>query len=107
MGYGRARDLRQYLDLDSVIEWHLQGNLYPPLPVSLLSTCKRAIELVNAEDYDTRVAIIGIRHRKYGQLVPAIEVVRDLHLKAFLDGPDEEEEDLEEDVDEIGLEEEG
>ncbi len=107
MGYGTARDLRQYLDQDSLLQWHLKGNVYPPLPVSLVPACKRAIELVNDEDYDTRVAIIGIRHRKYGNIVPALEVVRDLHLEAFLDGPDEEEEDLEEEVDEISLEEEG
>ncbi len=107
MGYGTARDLRQYLDQDSLLEWHLKGNVYPPLPLSLVPACKRAIELVNDEDYDTRVAIIGIRHRKYGNIVPALEVVRDLHLEAFLDEPDEEEEDLEEEVDEISLEEEG
>ncbi len=104
MGYLAALDFKQYLDLDSVLEWHLQGNCYPPLPLSLIPTCKRAIELANYEEWDELVPLVGIQHRTYGNSVPVRVVIASLHLEAFLEGVELDEE--EEGVEEIDLEEE-
>lgn len=110
MGYLAALDFKQYLDLDSVLEWHLQGNCYPPLPLSLIPTCKRAIELANYEEWDELVPLVGIQHRTYGNSVPVHEVVRVFHLEAFLEEDFFEEEELDEEeegVEAEDLEEEG
>ncbi|MEE8607256.1 MAG: hypothetical protein V3S55_06620 [Nitrospiraceae bacterium] len=96
MGYGTARDLRQYLDQDSLLEWHLKGNVYPPLPVSLVPACKRAIELANEGEWFTFLPLVGIQHRQYGNSVPVEVLITDLHLEAFLGEPEEDDEDLEE-----------
>lgn len=35
------------LPLDEQITWHLQGNFFPPVPMSMVEVCVKAIEAYN------------------------------------------------------------
>lgn len=71
--------------LDTALTWHLQSNHYPPVPVSMVPVCKRAIENANRGQWEARVRLPqGVRFQ--GQkLAPVHEVVRQHHLESFLE----------------------
>lgn len=71
------------LDLEGALRCHLRSNCYPPVPLDMLPVCLVAIDACNEEDYDREVKLPEGRWRKS---VPADEVVRALHLEAFLSG---------------------
>ena len=50
-------DLFPELDLESAIGYHLQGNHYPPVPLSMVQPCIDAIDAYNAEDYYRKVQL--------------------------------------------------
>jgi hypothetical protein len=51
MGYNTALDLTE-LDLEVALGYHLQGNHYPPVPLSMVQPCIEAIDAYYDEDYN-------------------------------------------------------
>lgn len=82
MGYVAAVEMRFYLGEEFALEWHLQYNHYPPVPLNLLPVAKKALQLARNGDFDTRLLLPS-------QVLKTVEeVVDELHLSAFLDGDD-------------------
>ena len=84
MGYSTALDLSNELDLEIAIGYHLQGNHYPPVPLSMVEPCIEAIDAFYVEDYNREIALPeGISWR--GQVTaPASAIVDAHHLNAWL-----------------------
>ena len=84
MGYNTALDLSNELDIEIAIGYHLQGNHYPPVPLSMVEPCIEAIDAFYDEDYNREIALPeGISWR--GQLTaPASAIVEQHHLEAWL-----------------------
>lgn len=96
MGSNTARDMADSVALDEVkldvaLEYHLRGNHYPPLPLSLVPCCKEAINNANADEWDKHVQLPdGISWR--GQTsAPTSECIKAWHLQWFLESEDEDE----------------
>jgi len=71
-------------DTRRTMEWHLQSNHYPPIPVEMADACFEAIGLYDMEDYEAEVTLPeGVTFR--GQdTVPAWRLIEDMHLEPFL-----------------------
>jgi hypothetical protein len=84
MGYSTALDLSNELDLEVAIGYHLQGNHYPPVPLSMVEPCIEAIDAFYDEDYNREIALPeGVLWR--GQVTaPASAIVDAHHLNAWL-----------------------
>jgi hypothetical protein len=88
MGYNTSLDLANELDLEVAIGYHLQGNHYPPVPLSMVEPCIEAIDAFYDEDYNREIALPeGVSWR--GQVTaPASAIIEQHHLNAWL--PEEE-----------------
>jgi hypothetical protein len=88
MGYNTSLDLANELDLEVAIGYHLQGNHYPPVPLSMVEPCIEAIDAFYDEDYNREIALPqGVLWR--GQVTaPASAIIEQHHLDAWL--PEEE-----------------
>jgi hypothetical protein len=88
MGYNTALDLSNELNLEVALGYHLQGNHYPPVPLSMVEPCIEAIDAFYDEDYNREIALPeGVLWR--GQVTaPASAIVDAHHLNAWL--PEEE-----------------
>ena len=75
--------------MDMGLAAHLQGNHYPPVPVSMVGPSKRAISAVNRGKHDSKIKLPdGILWR--GQKsAPASAIVDAHHLHAWLKDNDE------------------
>ena len=84
MGYNTALDLSEELDLEVALGYHLQGNHYPPVPLSMVEPCIEAIDAFYDEDYNREIALPqGVLWR--GQVTaPASAIVEQHHLEAWL-----------------------
>ena len=77
-------DLFPELDLETAIGYHLQGNHYPPVPLSMVEPCIEAIDAFYDEDYNREIDLPqGVLWR--GQVTaPASAIVEQHHLEAWL-----------------------
>ena len=84
MGYNTALDLSNELDIEVAIGYHLQGNHYPPVPLSMVEPCIEAIDAFYDEDYNREIALPeGVLWR--GQVTaPASAIIEQHHLDAWL-----------------------
>jgi hypothetical protein len=84
MGYSTSVDLSNELDLEVALGYHLQGNHYPPVPLSMVEPCIEAIDAFYDEDYNREIALPqGVLWR--GQVTaPASAIVEQHHLEAWL-----------------------
>ena len=84
MGYNTALDLSNELDLEVAIGYHLQGNHYPPVPLSMVEPCIEAIDAYWDEDFDRAIEMPkGVSYK--GQThAPAWAIVEQHHLAAWL-----------------------
>ena len=84
MGYNTALDLSNELDIEVAIGYHLQGNHYPPVPLSMVEPCIEAIDAFYDEDYNREISLPeGISWR--GQVTaPASAIIEQHHLEAWL-----------------------
>ena len=84
MGYNTALDLSNELDLEVAIGYHLQGNHYPPVPLSMVQPCIDAIDAIYAGESDTPIALPeGVKY-KDRTTAPAWAIVDAHHLHAWL-----------------------
>ena len=84
MGYSTALDLSNELDIEVAIGYHLQGNHYPPVPLSMVQPCIDAIDAIYAGESDTPIALPeGVKY-KDRTTAPAWAIVDAHHLHAWL-----------------------
>ena len=87
MGSNMAYDLASdelNLDLERAIGFHLQGNHYPPVPLSMVQPCIDAIDAYHDQDYNRKIELPeGITWRDQNT-APASAIVDAHHLEAWL-----------------------
>ena len=72
------------LDLETQLAYHLQGNHYPPVPLSMVQPCIDAIDAYYEEDYRREIDLPqGVLWR--GQVTaPADAIIEQHHLSFWL-----------------------
>jgi len=63
---------------ETALRWHLQGNLYPPIPDSFMTAAKDAIAAVKDYNGDQEIEL------PTGRMMTAHEIVERLHLDEFM-----------------------
>jgi hypothetical protein len=84
MGYNTALDLSNELDLDVALGYHLQGNHYPPVPLSMVQPCIEAIDAYYDEDYNKLIEMPQGVSYKGDSHAPAWAIIEQHHLDAWL-----------------------
>ena len=79
MGAIQAREIRDTLELDQLLHWHLQYNHYPPIHTIFIESAKKAINLANHNEWETNINLPN------GRKLSVAEIVDRLHLDTFLD----------------------
>jgi hypothetical protein len=85
MGALQAAEMSKQADLDTALVWHLTSNHYPPLPLSILPCCKRAIAKAKKGQWDANIRLPkGVTWR--GQTsAPVHACIEGWHLQAWLE----------------------
>ena len=76
------------LDLEKQLAYHLQGNHYPPVPLSMVQPCIDAIDAAYDEDYDREIEMPEGVSYKGKTTAPAWAIIEQHHLQFWL--PEEE-----------------
>jgi hypothetical protein len=84
MGYNTAVDLAEELDIEVALGYHLQGNHYPPVPLSMVQPCIEAIDAYYEEDFDRAIEMPEGVSYKGMNTAPAWAIVEQHHLEAWL-----------------------
>jgi len=84
MGYMGAYGFAEVAEREHALKWHLLYNHVPSVPGDMLEPARQAIDAMLADEPDTIIET-PYPHKRYGQEVPASEVVEALHLWAFID----------------------
>ena len=84
MGYNTAVDLAEELDLEVALGYHLQGNHYPPVPLSMVQPCIDAIDAYHDEDYQRHIDLPEGVYWRGETYAPASAIVDAHHLDAWL-----------------------
>ena len=72
------------LDLETQLAYHLQGNHYPPVPLSMVQPCIEAIDAYYEEDYNRLIEMPeGVSYRG-SKHAPASAIIEQHHLHAWL-----------------------
>ena len=79
------------LDLEKQLAYHLQGNHYPPVPLSMVQPCIDAINAAYDEDYDRMIEMPQGVSYKGNTHAPAWAVIEQHHLNWFIDPVDGDE----------------
>jgi len=90
MGMNTALDLAENIDisLEQAIGYHLQGNHYPPVPLSMVQPCIDAIDAYYEDDFDKEIEMPEGVFYKGKTTAPAWAIIEQHHLSAWL--PEEE-----------------
>ena len=84
MGYTTALDLSNELDLEVALGYHLQGNHYPPVPLSMVQPCIEAIDAYYDEDYNKLIEMPQGVSYKGDSYAPAWAIIEQHHLGPWL-----------------------
>ena len=87
MGSNLAYDLASDelgLDLETSIGYHLQGNHYPPVPLTMVQPCIDAIDAYHDEDYQRLIELPAPITWRDQTHAPASAIVEAHHLDAWL-----------------------
>jgi hypothetical protein len=82
------------LDLETQLAYHLQGNHYPPVPLSMVQPCIEAIDAYYDEDYERFIAMPEGVFYKGMSHAPASAIVEQHHLEWFIQPVEDSNEDL-------------
>jgi hypothetical protein len=82
------------LDLETQLAYHLQGNHYPPVPLSMVQPCIDAIDAYYDEDYERFIAMPEGVFYKGMSHAPARAIVEQHHLEWFIQPVEDSNEDL-------------
>jgi len=90
MGSNFATDLAENIDisLEQAIGYHLQGNHYPPVPLSMVQPCVEAIDAAYEDDFNREIEMPEGVSYKGRTTAPAWAIIEQHHLSAWL--PEEE-----------------
>ena len=78
------------LDLEKQLAYHLQGNHYPPVPLSMVQPCIEAIDAAYDEDYNRIIELPkGVTYRGGATSAPAYAIIENHHLDWFINPADE------------------
>jgi hypothetical protein len=77
------------LDLEKQLAYHLQGNHYPSVPLSMVQPCIDAIDAYYDEDYDKFIAMPEGVFYKGMSHAPARAIVEQHHLEFWLPQEDD------------------
>ena len=70
---------------------HLQGNHYPPIPLSMLPVAQKAIRNANKGDWGKKIKLPeGVTYRDGSKAVATSKIVESLHLGAWVTSDDED-----------------
>jgi hypothetical protein len=91
MGSNFATDLAENLDisLEQAIGYHLQGNHYPPVPLSMVQPCIDAIDAYHDFDAMREIEMPEGVFYKGNTTAPAWAIIEQHHLDAWLPQDDE------------------
>jgi|OpeIllAssembly_1097287.scaffolds.fasta_scaffold09488_5 hypothetical protein len=84
MGYATACDLASTCSLDTALRIHLTSNHYPPVPVSMVGPCKRAIGYINKGQLDHNVRLPEGVSWRGKRTAPAYAIADAHHLDPWL-----------------------
>ena len=84
MGYASALDMRAHAPEDAALEWHLQANHFPPVPLDMLPAVKRALRAMRAGDPTQQIRLPEGALWRGHKTAPASAFVESFHLDAFL-----------------------
>jgi hypothetical protein len=86
MGHNTAMDLAENLDisLEQAIGYHLQGNHYPPVPLSMVQPCIDAIDAYHENDAMRQIAMPDGVFYKGMSHAPAFAIIEQHHLDPWL-----------------------
>jgi hypothetical protein len=104
MGSNFATDLAENIDisLEQAIGYHLQGNHYPPVPLSMVAPCIEALDAAREMDAMRQIEMPEGVFYKGKTTAPAWAIIEQHHLDAWL--PQDENEYYGEDTGyELGL----
>jgi hypothetical protein len=92
MGHNLAADLASNPDLtlERSLSYHLTGNHYPPVPLSMVDPCIAAINAAKAREWGKLIDLpAGIKWRGKNQ-APVSALIEGHHLECFIDRGDED-----------------
>jgi len=75
----------QDLDLEVAIGYHLQGNHYPPVPLSMVEPCMDAIEAAWNEDWNLEISMPDGVLYKGKTSAPAWAIIEQHHLDPWIE----------------------
>ena len=78
------------LPLEEQIEWHLRGNFFPPVPMSMIPVCVKAIEYYNNGEPTKMVGLPDGIGYKGLTAAPANEIIEQHRLSTWIVEEDEE-----------------
>jgi hypothetical protein len=86
MGLNTATDLAENIDitLEQAIGFHLQGNHYPPVPLTMVQPCIDAIDAYYEEDYQRNIELPEGVFWRGNSSCPASAIVDAHHLSPWL-----------------------
>ena len=86
MGNNFATDLAENIDisLEQAIGYHLQGNHYPPVPLSMVTPCIEALDAAREMDAMRYIAMPEGVFYKGMSHAPAWAIIEQHHLDAWL-----------------------
>ena len=85
MGSNMAHDLADLgLDMSTAIGIHLQGNHYPPVPLSMVEPCVDAIMAYWDDETDREIPMPEGVSYKGRDTAPAWAIIEQHHLEAWL-----------------------
>jgi hypothetical protein len=105
MGSNTAIDLATNLDisLEQAIGYHLQGNHYPPVPLSMVAPCIEALDAAREMDAMRQIAMPEGVFYKGMSHAPAWAIIQQHHLDAWLPQYEDEYYGAEDNGYELGL----
>jgi hypothetical protein len=92
MGALQAREFASNTEItiEQQLTWHLQGNHFPPVPVSMVQPCIEAIDCYWSDELDREIDLPeGVLYRG-NKTAPAREIIINHHLDPWCEEQEEE-----------------
>lgn len=94
MGHNTAVDIKEFaITMEQGIAYHLQGNHYPPVPLSMVQPCIEAIDAYWEMDYNKEIKMPEGVFYKGRDVAPAWAIIEQHHLSAWCSEDEYDEED--------------
>jgi hypothetical protein len=85
MGSLHAMEYADLLSLEDGIRVHLTSNHYPPVPVSMVPVCIKAIRFAQRGKWDSNLTLPDGIEFKGSKTAPVSSIVESHHLDAWLE----------------------